>query len=82
MLFFADRAERARAQAMLMGSATTVIVLTLLAISALDDPSRRGLGQITPVAMERSPRVLDSARAVLDERAPLPCDARGAAVSR
>jgi hypothetical protein len=81
MLFFADSGERAGSQAMLMGSATTVIVLTLMAINALDNPYRHGLGRITPVAMERSLRILDSARAVVKETAPLPCDARGAPVS-
>ena len=81
MLFFADSGERAVSQAMLMGSATTVIVLTLIAINALDNPYRDGIGKITPVAMERSLRILDSARAVLDQRAPLPCDARGAPVA-
>ena len=64
-----------------MGSATTVIVLTLMAINALDNPYRDGLGQIEPVAMERSLRILDSARAVVNDTAPLPCDARGAPVS-
>jgi hypothetical protein len=78
MLFFADSAERAVSQAMLMGSATTVIVLTLLAINALDNPYRDAVGRIESVAMERSLRILGSARAVLDESAPLPCDARGA----
>jgi hypothetical protein len=81
MLFFADSGEGAGAQAMLMGSATTVIVLTLLAINALDNPHREGIGQIKPVAMERSLRILDSARAVLKDTAPLPCDTRGAPVS-
>ena len=66
MLFFADSGEGARSQAMLMGSATTVIVLTLLAINALNNPYRHGLGQIKPVAMERSLRLLDSARAVAE----------------
>ena len=51
-----------------MGSATTVIVLTLLAINALDNPYRPGLGQIKPVAMERSLRILDSARAVAERQ--------------
>jgi hypothetical protein len=77
MLFFADSGEGAGAQAMLMGSATTVIVLTLTAIVALDNPYRDGLGRIEPTAMERSLRILDSARAILDETAPLPCDGRG-----
>jgi hypothetical protein len=77
MLFFADPGETVPAQAMLMGSATTVIVLTLAAINALDNPYRGGLGQIKPVAMERSLRILDTARTVLNVRAPLPCDAHG-----
>jgi hypothetical protein len=81
MLFFADSGEGAGSQAMLMGSATTVVALTLMAINSLDSPYRQGLGQIKPVAMERSLRILDSARAVLNERAPLPCDARGAPAS-
>jgi hypothetical protein len=80
MLFFADPGETVGAQAMLMGSATTVIVLTLAAINALDNPYREGLGQIKPVAMERSLRLLGTARTVLNDRAPLPCDARGARV--
>ena len=81
MLFFADSGEGAVTQAMLMGSATTVIVLTLTAINALDNPYRHGLGQIKPVAMERSLRILDSARAVVNDRGPLPCDGGGARVS-
>jgi hypothetical protein len=78
MLFFADSGEGAGAQAMLMGSATTVIVLTLLAINALDNPYRGAVGRLEPVAMERSLRILDSARDVVNETARLPCDARGA----
>jgi hypothetical protein len=81
MLFFADSGEGAVAQAMLMGSATTVIVLTLLAINALDNPYRHGLGRIKPVAMERSLRILNRERAVVNETAPLPCDARGVRVA-
>lgn len=80
-LFFADSGEAAVSQAMLMGSATTVIVVTLAAITALDNPYGRGLGQIRPVAMQRSLRILDSARAVLNATAPIPCDARGTRVS-
>jgi hypothetical protein len=62
---------------MLMASATTVIVLTLLGINALDNPYRHGLGRISPVAMERSLRILDTARAVVHDTAPLPCNAQG-----
>jgi len=79
MLFFADSGEGPGTQAMLIGSATTVIVLTMLAIGALDRPNRPGLGQIKPVAMERSLRMLSTARALVNARASLPCDARGTA---
>jgi Protein of unknown function (DUF4239) len=81
MLFFADSGEGAFAQAMLMGSATTVIVLTLAAINALDNPFRDGLGQIKPVAMQRTLRILGTERALVNDRGPVPCDARGARVS-
>ena len=81
MLFFADSGEGIPSQAMLMGSATTVIVLTLAAINALNHPYNAGVGQIKPVAMQRSLRILDTARTVLNVRAPVPCDARGARVS-
>jgi hypothetical protein len=81
MLFFADSGEGVPSQAMLMGSATTVIVLTLAAINALNHPYSAGVGQIKPVAMQRSLRILDTARTVLNVRAPVPCDARGARVS-
>ena len=52
---------------MLMGSATTVIVLTLAAINALDHPYRAGLGQIKPVAMQRSLRILDAERVIVND---------------
>ena len=81
MLFFADSGERARSQAMLIGSATTVVVATLLAINALDNPYRPGIGSIRPVAMERTMRLIDQARLVVNDTAPPPCDARGRAVA-
>jgi hypothetical protein len=81
MLFFADSGEGVGAQAMLMGSATTVIVLTLLAINALDNPYGGAVGRIEPVAMERTLRIMDAARAVVNDTTPPPCDARGAPVS-
>ena len=77
MLFFADSGEWAVSQAMLIGSATTVVVATLLAIYALDNPYRPGVGSIRPVAMERSLVILDEVRGVLNDSAPVPCDDRG-----
>jgi hypothetical protein len=80
MLFFADSAELARSQAMLIGSATTVLVVTLLAILSLDNPYGSGVGSIRPAAMERSLETLDEARAVLGDDSPPPCDENGRAV--
>jgi hypothetical protein len=77
MLFFADSAEMKRSQAMLVGSATTVVVITVLAIYALDNPYRPGPGSIQPTAMERSLEVLDEARTALGVDAPIPCDEKG-----
>ena len=77
MLFFADPAEMKRSQAMLVGSATAVVTVTLLAIFALDNPYRPGLGSVKPVAMERSLRLLDEVRAALGETAQPPCDENG-----
>jgi hypothetical protein len=77
MLFFADSAELARSQAMLIGSATTVVVVTVLAIYALSNPYRPGLGQIQPTAMKHTLERLDQARAALNDRASVPCDLEG-----
>ena len=79
MLFFADPAEMKRSQGMLIGSATTIVVVTLLAIYALDNPYRPGLGSIQPVAMERSLAILDEAQADLGITIDLPCDEDGTA---
>ena len=62
MLFFADPAEGALAQAMLMGSATTVIVLTLLAINALDNPYRAGRRQSRARRDGADASLIDAAR--------------------
>src|SRR5262245_59890250 len=77
MLFFADSGEMKRSQAMLIGSATTVVVVTILAIYALNNPYRPGLGSIRPTAMEHTLDRLDEAGTALNEQAPLPCDAEG-----
>ena len=79
MLFFADSAEMKRSQAMLIGSAATIVVVTLLAIYALDNPYRPGLGSIRPVAMERTLVILDEARAAVDSTVEPPCDQSGIA---
>ncbi len=77
MLFFADRGERSKAQAMLIGSVTAVIATMLLLIQFLDDPYRDGLGSLNPAAMERALGILDDERRLSDETGAAPCDADG-----
>jgi hypothetical protein len=64
---------------MLVGSATTVVVITLLAIHSLDNPYRPGLGSLRPVAMERTLVILDEARAAVGATEEPPCDEGGSA---
>jgi hypothetical protein len=77
MLFFADPAEMKRSQGMLIGSATTIVVITLIAIYSLDNPYRPGIGSIKPVAMERSLRLLEQAREAVGDTSEVPCDEDG-----
>lgn len=77
MLFFADSAERARSQAMLMGSVMSVIVALLLLIQFLDTPYRAGPGGLKPTAMKRTLVILDRERGIVGDRGALPCDALG-----
>ena len=77
MLFFADSGERAIVQALLIGSVTAVVVMTLLVLRVLDNPYEPGVGSLQPVAMERSLSVMEEAGAALNLTEPLPCDATG-----
>jgi succinate dehydrogenase/fumarate reductase cytochrome b subunit len=77
MLFFADSGERAKTQALLMGSITAVIVLMLLLLSSLDNPFRSGVGGLRPLAMERTLDIVDESLAALDSDVRIPCDAEG-----
>lgn len=80
MLFFADSAERAKSQAMLIGSVTAVIAAMLLLIQFLDDPYREDIGGLDPVAMERTLRIMEEERGLAGAPRPLPCDVNGVAV--
>ena len=81
MLFFADSGERAVVQAVLIGTVMTVIVATLLVVEFFDNPFDRGFGSLRPVAMERTLRILEEERLVVEETGPLPCDAAGRSLS-
>ena len=60
LLFFADSAERATTQAMLMGSVTVVITLLMLLLTFFDNPHGEGIGGLQPTAMQRSLRIIDT----------------------
>ena len=77
MLFFADRAERAITQAMLMGSVVVVIGVMLLLLQFLDTPYGSGVGTLQATAMERALRVTDEALVALGDTVRPPCDAQG-----
>jgi FtsH-binding integral membrane protein len=77
LLFFADPAEGARTQSMLMGSVTVVISLLLMLLVFFDRPHSHGVGSLQPTAMERTLRLVDiQAEAVGIEVTP-PCDEHG-----
>ena len=77
MLFFADSAERAKTQALLIGSVVSVVAATMLLLSFLDNPYYGGVGSLKPVAMKRTQDVLDRQRLVVDSTTPPPCNAAG-----
>lgn len=77
MLFFADSDEGAITQGVLMGAVTSVIVIMLLLLSALDRPFQTGIGGIRPVAMERTLRIVDQALGATNTKVRVPCDAEG-----
>jgi hypothetical protein len=77
MLFFADSAERAKTQALLMGSVTAVIAVMLLLLSGLNNPFHTGVGGLRPVAMERTLRIVDEATHATNIKVVAPCDAKG-----
>ena len=81
MMFFADRAERAVTQAMLIGSVVSVLTALMLLLHGLDSPFHEGVGGLQPVAMERSLRMTDEALSAVGARVTLPCDAAGRVVA-
>jgi Protein of unknown function (DUF4239) len=80
LLFFADSAERAVTQAVLMGSVVAVITAMLLLLNFLDNPVHDGIGGLQPVAMERALSIVDQELVVTGLDLAMPCDATGIAV--
>ncbi|MDQ0893725.1 bestrophin-like domain [Agromyces ramosus] len=79
MLFFADPAEGAVTQGMLMGSVTAIMTMLLLLLVYFNDPHGGGVGQLQPNAMERTLRLIDAELDVAGLDLTLPCDGDGRA---
>lgn len=77
VLFFADSAEGAVTQAMLMGSVTVVVTLLLLLLAFFDHPHGAGLGRLQPTAMERTLVQIDAQVEVAGIDVTVPCDEHG-----
>src|SRR5262245_18784771 len=77
MLFFADSAESALTQGMLMGSVTVVITILLLLLMFFDHPHGSGVGRLQPVAMERTLRLIDIEAQAAGITVNAPCDDDG-----
>ncbi|KQR16276.1 DUF4239 domain-containing protein [Cellulomonas sp. Leaf334] len=79
VLFFADSAEGAVTQGLLMGSVTVVITLLLLLLGFFDHPHGDQVGKLEPAAMERTVRIVDAQLAEVGIDLTPPCDATGRA---
>jgi len=78
MLFFADRAEGAVTQAVLMGSVTVVITLLLLLLAFFNHPhGSGGVGRLQPTAMDRTVQLIKTQTEVAGISVEPPCDAQG-----
>jgi hypothetical protein len=77
LLFFADSAERAVTQALLMGTVTAVITTLLLLLVFFDHPHGSGVGRLQPVAMERTLRLIDVEAQAAGVTVTAPCDEHG-----
>jgi amino acid transporter len=79
MLFFADPAEGAVTQGVLMGSVTVVMTVLLLLLVFFDHPHGGGVGRLEPTAMQRTLHLIDAQLAVAGVDVTPPCDAHGEA---
>ena len=79
MLFFADRGEGAKTQAVLMGSVTVVITLLMMLLFFFDHPHGSGVGRLEPAAMQRALRIMDAEIKVAGVNVTPPCDEHGVA---
>ena len=77
LLFFADPAEPAPVQALLMGVVAALMAAAILAVIVLDSPFSGKDGSIEPKAMQYTLRVMEHDRAITHGSPSAPCDANG-----
>jgi hypothetical protein len=77
MCFYADPAEPAVAQALMMGAVTAMVVAGMLVVRFLDRPYEDVSGSIEPAAMTTSLRRMEDERRRSDAGAARLCDERG-----
>jgi amino acid transporter len=77
LLFFADRAEGAVTQGVLMGSVTVVITLLLFLLVFFDHPHGAGVGRLQPTAMVRTVSAMEAQLKLVGLDVTPPCDERG-----
>lgn len=77
MLFFADPAEGAVTQGVLMGSVTVVISLLMMLLVFFNHAHGDGVGSLRPTAMERTIRLIDTQTRLAGITVTAPCDDRG-----
>ena len=77
LLFFADRAESAVTQSVLMGSVTVVITLLLFLLVFFDHPHGEGVGRLQPTAMVRTIDLIDTQLKSVGLDVTPPCDEHG-----
>ena len=79
LLFFADSAERAATQGLLMGSVALVITLLLCLLAFFDHPHGHQVGKLRPTAMERALVLLVGEAEAAGVEIDPPCDDAGTA---
>jgi len=77
LLFFADSAERAATQVLLMASVTVVVVSSMLLITFFNHPFGTGVGTLEPTAMERMLHLVESEMPSVGIVVNAPCDGDG-----
>jgi hypothetical protein len=76
-LFFADPAEGAVTQGLLMGSVTVVVTLLMMLLVFFNHAHGDGVGRVQPTALERTIGLIDTEAKLVGVTVTAPCDDDG-----